>query len=167
MDLLRQQVQDLAQQLNSRRPQKRYSLKDICPYPFDKSIVMPPFSCNFRMPKFDRSRGHQDLIDQESIIVDTNKGLTNANHAIFKEPFVKHDKGKASTSGTQNNTANFRKVSYDYTIDAISAGDAVVDTITINPGDKNDGLTDEDKQIGPNSWRDDYDNHVCMMSEAP
>lgn len=47
----------------------------------------------------------QDLIDQGDITMDTKKGSTNTNHTIFKDPFVKRDKGKASTSGTQDNMA--------------------------------------------------------------
>lgn len=49
----------------------------------------------------------QDLIDQGDITVDDNKRSANIDHTIFKDPFVKHDKEKASHSGTQDNTANY------------------------------------------------------------
>lgn len=75
----------------------------------------------------------QDLIDHGDITVDTNRGFVNTDHTIFKDPFVKHDKGKASSSGTQDNTTNYTKVAYDYTINTISAGDEIVAAITINP----------------------------------
>lgn len=77
----------------------------------------------------------QDPIDQGDITVDTNKSA-NTNHTIFKDPFVKHDKGKASILGTQDNTTNYTKVLHDYTINAISAGDKIVFNIIVNPRDK-------------------------------
>lgn len=73
----------------------------------------------------------QDLIDQGEITVD-NKA-TNINHTIFKDPFVKHDKGKASSSNTQDNTANYTNVSFDYAINMLSEGHKMVATITVNP----------------------------------
>ena len=67
------------------------------------------------------------MINQGDITIDTNKTSANTNHTIFKDPFVKHDKGKASTSGTQDITNNYTKFSYDYTIHVISSGDVVND----------------------------------------
>lgn len=36
---------------------KSYNLEDICPYPFDKSLNMIPFSQNFEMTRFDKYKG--------------------------------------------------------------------------------------------------------------
>lgn len=96
------------------------------------------------------------MIDQGDIIIDIDKTSTNTNHTFFKDPFVKHDKGKATTSGTQDNTANYTKVSYDYTIHAISSGD------TTN-NDSQETLDQEDQ------YQDTHkdDNQICMISEAP
>lgn len=63
MDMLRQQIQDLTQQVNSGRSQKQSSLKDICPYPFDRHMIMPPFPCNFKTLKFDKYKGKGDPTD--------------------------------------------------------------------------------------------------------
>lgn len=93
----------------------------------------------------------QDLIDQGDIIVDTNKNLANTNRTIFKDHFFKHDKGKASTLGTQDNITNYTEVSYDYTIHAISSRDAV----HVDPKEE---LDNDEKN---------YDNQVCMILEAP
>lgn len=74
----------------------------------------------------------QDLIDQGDITVDTSKA-PNIDHTIFKDPFIKHDKGKASSSNTQNNTTNYTNVIFDYAINTLSAGNEMLATITINP----------------------------------
>jgi len=39
---------------------KQYSFEDICPYPFDRSIHMPPFPKYFETPKFDKYKGKGD-----------------------------------------------------------------------------------------------------------
>lgn len=98
----------------------------------------------------------QDMIDQGDITIDTDKTSANMNHTIFKDPFVKHDKGKATTSGSQDNTTNYTKVSYDYTIHAISLGDIV-------NNDSQETLDQDEK------YQDTHtdDNQICMISEAP
>lgn len=63
MDMLRQQIQDLTQQLNSRRAQTRYALEDIFPYAFDRNMIMPPFPHNFETPKFKKYKGKGDARD--------------------------------------------------------------------------------------------------------
>lgn len=58
--MLRQQVENLAQQLNSGVKTTRFSLNDICPYPFDRNMKMPPFPWGFETPKFEKYRGKGD-----------------------------------------------------------------------------------------------------------
>lgn len=65
--------------------------------------------------------------------MDANKRSANVDHTIFKDPFVQHDKGKASSLGIYNNTENYTNVAYDYAINIISAGDEIMATITVNP----------------------------------
>lgn len=98
--------------------------------------------------EYDRAKGHktyicyklknliQDLIEQGDVTVDTNKGSTNQAHIIYKDPFVKNNQGQASGSRTQDNTTNYTKVDYEYTINTLSEGDVVVATISINPRNK-------------------------------
>lgn len=74
----------------------------------------------------------QDLIDQGDITVDNNKA-PNIDHTIFKDPFVKHDKAKASSSNAQNNTVNYTNVVFDYSINTLSTRDEMVATIIVNP----------------------------------
>lgn len=57
----------------------------------------------------------------------------NKNYTIFKDPFVKNDKGKASSSNAQNNTANYTNAVFDYAINTLCARDDIVATITITP----------------------------------
>lgn len=68
----------------------------------------------------------QDLIDKGDIEVDGHN--SNEGHTMFKEPFPKHDKGKAKV----DNQANYAKMSYDYdsTVNHISM-DNHVSTIII------------------------------------
>ena len=42
---------------------KKYTLEDICPYLFDRSLNMIPFPKNCEMPKFDLYNGKSDPID--------------------------------------------------------------------------------------------------------
>jgi len=42
---------------------KHYSFEDICPYPFDHTLYMPPFPKNFETPKFDEYKGKGDPRD--------------------------------------------------------------------------------------------------------
>jgi len=42
---------------------KHYSLEEICPYPFDRSLYMPPFPKHFEMQKFDKYKGKGDPQD--------------------------------------------------------------------------------------------------------
>lgn len=65
--------------------------------------------------------------------MDNNKGSSNTNHTLFKDPFIKHEKGDASSSGSQDNTTNYTKVAYDYAINTITAGDEIGATIIVNP----------------------------------
>lgn len=58
---LEQQIRDLQKKMediNTLKP--TYTMRDICPYPFDKSIPMPPFPTHFVTPKFDKYRGKGD-----------------------------------------------------------------------------------------------------------
>lgn len=63
MEMLRQQVENLAQQLHSGVKTNQFSLKDICPYPFDRNLYMPPFPRGFETPKFEKYRGKGDPRD--------------------------------------------------------------------------------------------------------
>lgn len=78
----------------------------------------------------------QDLIDQGGVIVDANKGSRNQAHIIYKDMFVNHNEGQAFGSRTQDNTTNYTKVDYDYTMYTLSERDVVVATISINPRNK-------------------------------
>jgi len=42
---------------------KSYSMEDLCPFPFDKSIYMPPFPLNFTAPNFNKYRGKGSPIE--------------------------------------------------------------------------------------------------------
>ncbi|GLJ20143.1 hypothetical protein SUGI_0365630 [Cryptomeria japonica] len=58
---LEQQIRDLQKKMEDiNTPKPTYTMRDICPYPFDKSIPMPPFPTHFVMPKFDKYRGKGD-----------------------------------------------------------------------------------------------------------
>lgn len=41
----------------------RYSINEICPYPFDRSLNMIPFPPNSDIPKFDKYDGKGDPRD--------------------------------------------------------------------------------------------------------
>lgn len=58
MQSLQQQIQDM-----QKGTTKRYSLQDICPYPFHPSVDMIPFPRNCEFPKYDKYNGKTDLID--------------------------------------------------------------------------------------------------------
>lgn len=49
MQTLQQQIQYMQNGTSS----KKYSLEDICPYPFDKKLNMAPFSQHCEIPKYD------------------------------------------------------------------------------------------------------------------
>lgn len=53
------------------------------------------------------------------------------DHIIFNDLFVKHDKGKSLSLGSQDSNANYTRVSYDYTINNISQADEIVETIIV------------------------------------
>lgn len=58
---LEQQIRDLQKKVEDMGTSKpTYTMRDICPYPFDKSIPMPPFPPHFVTPKFDKYRGRGD-----------------------------------------------------------------------------------------------------------
>jgi hypothetical protein len=42
---------------------KKYTLEDICPYPFNRQLTMFPFPKHCEIPKFDRYNGKTDPID--------------------------------------------------------------------------------------------------------
>lgn len=59
---LEQQVKDLQKKMEDiNTPKPTYTMREICPYPFDKSIPMHPFPTHFMTPKFDKYRGKGDL----------------------------------------------------------------------------------------------------------
>ncbi|GLJ07896.1 hypothetical protein SUGI_0076310 [Cryptomeria japonica] len=58
---LEQQIRDLQKKMKDiNTPKPTYTMRDICPYPFEKSIPMPPFPTHFVTPKFDKYRGKGD-----------------------------------------------------------------------------------------------------------
>lgn len=58
---LEQQIKYLQKQMaNMNAPEQDYTMKDICPYTFDKSIPMPLFPPHFVTAKFDKHRGKGD-----------------------------------------------------------------------------------------------------------
>lgn len=56
LNALTQQIQNLQQQMQDiqRGTTRRYNVEDICPYPFDRSIIMPCFPPNSDIPKYDK-----------------------------------------------------------------------------------------------------------------
>lgn len=46
-----------------KRSTVRYSLEDICPYPFDRRLNMIPFPPNSNIPKYDKFDGNSDPCD--------------------------------------------------------------------------------------------------------
>jgi len=59
-------VQSLIQKVDNMQTggkRKHYSFEDICPYPFDRTLYMPPFPKNFETPKFDKCKGKGDPRD--------------------------------------------------------------------------------------------------------
>lgn len=63
IEMLRQQVKNLAQQLHSGVKTNQFSLNDICPYLFNINLYMPPFPWGFETPKFEKYRGKGDPHD--------------------------------------------------------------------------------------------------------
>lgn len=61
--MLQQEVESLTQQLHSGVKTNQFSLNDICPYPFDRSLHMPPFPQGFETPKFKNYQGNRDPHD--------------------------------------------------------------------------------------------------------
>lgn len=58
MQSLQQKLQDI-----QRGTTKIYSLDDICPYPFERTLNMIPFPQNFDFPKYGKYNGRSDPID--------------------------------------------------------------------------------------------------------
>lgn len=59
-------IQNLSQRISDiqiGKPKKSYSLRYICPYPFDLSLSMITFPKNFKIPKFDKYSGREDPIE--------------------------------------------------------------------------------------------------------
>lgn len=55
---LEQQIKDLQKKIEDiNNPKPYYTMRDICPYPFDRRIPMPP---HFVTPKFDKYKGKGD-----------------------------------------------------------------------------------------------------------
>ena len=65
IDALTKQIQQLQLQFQNiqQGPTKRYSLKDICPYPFDPSINMIPFPRYCEYPTYNKYNGRTDPFD--------------------------------------------------------------------------------------------------------
>lgn len=63
---VRQQIESLKLEISNLKigtSSKNYSLEDIAPYPFDRSLVMKPFPFQFGIPKFDKYKGKGDPRD--------------------------------------------------------------------------------------------------------
>jgi hypothetical protein len=58
MQALQQKLQDM-----QIRGMKRYSLEDICPSPFNRTLNMIPFPQNCDFPEDDKYNGRSDPID--------------------------------------------------------------------------------------------------------
>lgn len=66
LSTLTQQIKALqgqVRELQGGTTTKKYTLEDICPYPFDRSLNMIPFPKHCEIPKFDRYNGKTDPID--------------------------------------------------------------------------------------------------------
>lgn len=64
-----QQVQNLQRQMTNMKienEKKIYTMKDLHPYPFDRTLYMRPFPQHFETPKFDKYRGKGDPLDHAS-----------------------------------------------------------------------------------------------------
>lgn len=59
MQTLQQQIQDMQNGTSS----KKYSLEDICTYPFDKNLNILPFPQHCEIPKYDKYNGKFDPQD--------------------------------------------------------------------------------------------------------
>lgn len=42
---------------------KAYSIEELCPYPFDQSVYMPPFPQHFNIPNFKKYKGKGDPVE--------------------------------------------------------------------------------------------------------
>lgn len=62
---LAQQIQTLQTQIQDmqRGNVRRYSLQEICPYPFDKNLNMRPFPIGFETPRYEKYDGSTDPQD--------------------------------------------------------------------------------------------------------
>lgn len=63
MELKLAEVQQQLVDLTFGHTKKTFSLEEVCPYPFDRSLQMIPFPPNFTIPKFDKYKGRGDLKD--------------------------------------------------------------------------------------------------------
>lgn len=64
-DLLAKQMLSLQKQMENIQisTKKTYSTQELCPYPFDKNLYMPPFPHNYFMPNFLQYRGKGNPIE--------------------------------------------------------------------------------------------------------
>lgn len=59
---LEQQIKDLQKKMKDiNTPKLDYTMRDICLYPLDRSIPMPPFPPHFVTPNFDKYKGKGDI----------------------------------------------------------------------------------------------------------
>lgn len=49
--------------MQSRSEKNGYTMEDLKPYPFERSLYIPPFLPYFEIPKFDNYRGKGDPKD--------------------------------------------------------------------------------------------------------
>lgn len=66
LDIMNKQFKAFQMQLDSikqSRTPKPFSIEALCPFPFDKSLVMVPFSINVVFPKYDKYEGTMDPQD--------------------------------------------------------------------------------------------------------
>lgn len=64
--ILAHQVENLQKQMTNMQTvndKKSYTMEDLHPYPFDRTLYMPPFPPHFETPRFDKYRGKGDVRD--------------------------------------------------------------------------------------------------------
>lgn len=49
--------------MQASKDKKSYTLEDLRPYPYDRSLYIPPFPPHFETPKFDKYKGKGDPRD--------------------------------------------------------------------------------------------------------
>lgn len=58
-----QAMQQKKEKMQVSKTKKTYSMEELCPYPFDRSIYMPPSPPQFNVPNFNKYKGNGDIVE--------------------------------------------------------------------------------------------------------